>query len=140
MVGFLVIFTAFFQWLSGFIIITQMTRIYSSKVSFTGGEEGSLSFQGSISCYTGFCYFQKWLPPSPFSDENPQREDPAWCLEAIKWQHSTGINRDHTASLEPGFIPIFHNLPTPLLPVWGKMRVQQGAAFLPPLQLARDGE
>lgn len=96
MVGFLVIFTAFFQWLSGFIIITRMTSIYSSKVSFTGGEEGSLSFQGSISCYTGFCYFQKWLPPSPFSDENPQREDPAWCLEAIKWQHSTGINRDHT--------------------------------------------
>lgn len=49
MVGFLVIFTAFFQWLSGFIIITRMTSIYSSKVSFTGGEEGSLSFQGSIS-------------------------------------------------------------------------------------------
>lgn len=50
MVGFLVIFTAFFQWLSGFIIITWMTSIYSSKVSFTDGEEeGSLSFQGSIS-------------------------------------------------------------------------------------------
>lgn len=49
MVGFLVIFTAFFQWLSGFIIITWMTSVYPSKVSFTGGEEGSLSFQGSIS-------------------------------------------------------------------------------------------
>lgn len=62
------------------------------------GKEKTLHLSGSIfrNVKQLFFNFQKWLPPSPFSDENPQREGPAWCPEALKCQHSIGIRRDHT--------------------------------------------
>lgn len=84
---------------------------------------------------SNFLQFSEVSAKHFFHWEHPKGLRPARCLEPVKWQHSIGIDRDHTV---PAWSLASSQSYTifPLLSVWGKVRVQQGVASLPPLQLA----